>query len=79
VLVKDEDGTPVPEAMVTVTWTLPDGTPHNQFAWTNAKGLAAIDTAGPAGTYQAEVIGIYKSLYTFNPKKSVLTASVTVP
>jgi probable HAF family extracellular repeat protein len=79
VLVKDEDGTPVPEAMVTVTWTLPDGTPHNQFAWTNAKGLAAIDTAGPAGTYQAEVIGIYKSLYTFNPKKSLLTASVTVP
>ena len=79
VLVKDESGTPVAEALVSVTWTLPDGTPHNQYAWTNAKGLAAIDTTGPAGTYQAEVIGIYKSLYTFNPKKSLLTASVTVP
>jgi hypothetical protein len=79
VLVKDENGTPIPEAMVGVTWTLPDGTPQDQFTWTNAKGLAPINTTGPAGTYQVTVTSIYKSLYTFNPKKSVLTGTVSVP
>jgi probable HAF family extracellular repeat protein len=79
VLVKDENAAPVPEAMVVVKWTLPDGTPQDQYSWTNAKGFAPIDTSGPAGTYQAEVVGIYKSLYTFNPKRSVLSASVIVP
>ena len=79
VLVKDEDGTPVPEVMVALSWTLPDGTPQDQFSWTNAKGLAPIGVTGPAGTYQATVVGLYKSLYTFNPKKSVLTGTVSVP
>ena len=79
VLVKDENGTPIPEAMVGVTWTLPDGSPQDQFSWTNAKGLAPINATGPAGTYQATVTSLYKSLYTFNPKKSVLTGKVSVP
>lgn len=79
VLVKDENGLPVPEAMVAATWTLPGGSTQDHYGWTNAKGQAAFDTAGPPGTYRLDVIGIVKSLYTFNPKKSVLTGTVTVP
>jgi probable HAF family extracellular repeat protein len=79
VLVKDENGNPVADAMVTVTWAHPDGSTHDQYAWTSAKGSARLDTSGPQGTYELDVISIIKSLYTFNPKKSELTGSVTVP
>jgi len=79
VLVKDELGQPVNEAMVSATWSLPDGSTRDQVSWTNAKGRAAFDTSGTPGSYRLDVSGIVKSLYTFNPSKSVLTGSVTVP
>ena len=79
VLVKDETGTAVADAMVVATWTEPDGSTHDQFSWTNTKGSAAFDTTGPQGNYRLDVVSIIKSLYTFNPKKSVLSGSVDVP
>jgi len=79
VTVKDENRAPVPEAMVAALWTLPDGTTQNHYAWTSAKGVAKFSISGGQGTYTLEVIGIVKSLYTFNPKRSVLSGSIAVP
>lgn len=79
VVVKDENGAAVGSAMVVSSWTRPDGNTEDHFAWTNAEGLAKFDTAGPAGTWRLDVVNIVKSLYTFNPKTSVLSGTVTVP
>jgi probable HAF family extracellular repeat protein len=79
VAVKDEHGVPVGDAMVAATWTHPDGHTEDHVGWTNDKGKATFSTTGPAGTWRLEVVNIVKSLYTFNPKKSVLSGSVTVP
>ena len=65
--------------MVAATWALPDGSTQSQFGWTTAGGSARFETTGPRGTFRLDVTGITKSLYTFNPRKSVLTGSVTVP
>jgi hypothetical protein len=79
VLVKDELGQAVADAMVGATWTWPNGTTHEQIGWTNAKGRAKFDTADMPGLYRLEVSTIIKSLHTFNPAKSTLVGSVTVP
>lgn len=79
VMVKDENGNAVPQALVIANWTRPDGSTEIHNAWTNNKGSAKFNTSGSQGTYALEVIGIVKSLYTFNPKRSVLSGSVTVP
>jgi probable HAF family extracellular repeat protein len=79
VVVKDELGKPVGDAMVVGAWTWPDGRTDHHYAFTNAKGQARFEATGPAGTYRLDVTNIVKSLYTFNPKKSVLSGSVTVP
>lgn len=79
VLVKDELGQPVADAMVSAAWTLPDGSVHDRIAWTGAKGRASFDTTGTPGTYRLQVSAITKSLYTFNPARSTLAGTVTVP
>jgi len=79
VVVKDENGVPIADAMVAGTWIRPDGSTEGHFAWTNGKGSARFEAAGPTGTWRLDVVNIVKSLYTFNPKKSVLSGSVTVP
>jgi len=79
VLVEDENGAPVADAMVSITWTLPGGGTEDRFAWTNGQGKASFDASGALGTYRLDVTGIVKSLYTFNPKKSVLTKTIAVP
>lgn len=78
VIVRDENGTPVPEALVAATWTLPNGTTQSQNAWTDNKGLALFSTSLNRGTYTLKVVNIVKSLYTFNPSESVLSKSITV-
>jgi probable HAF family extracellular repeat protein len=78
VTVRDENGTPVPQALVVATWTLPNGTTQSQNAWTNNKGLAIFSTGPGRGTYTLKMENIVKSLYTFNPSKSVLSKSITV-
>lgn len=79
VTVKDEFNNPVPLALVVAQWTRPDGAIETHDAWTNNKGLARFATSGSKGTYALEVTGMVKSLYTFNPKRSVLSGSVSVP
>lgn len=79
VTVKDENRAPVPEALVAALWTLPDGSTQNHYAWTNARGIAKFNISDGQGTYTLEVLGIVKSLYTFNPKRSVLSGSISVP
>ena len=79
VTVHDKNGDPVPQALVVAQWALPDGTNERQDDFTNNKGIAKFDTSGGKGTYTLEVINIVKSLYTFNPKRSVLSGSVNVP
>jgi len=78
VTVQDEKGTPVPQALVVATWTLPNGTTQSQNAWTDSKGLALFSTGPSRGTYTLKVENIVKSLYTFNPSKSVLSKNITV-
>jgi probable HAF family extracellular repeat protein len=78
VTVRDENGNPVPEALIAATWTLPNGTTQSQNAWTDSKGLALFSTSLSRGTYTLTVVNIVKSLYTFNPSKSVLSKSITV-
>jgi probable HAF family extracellular repeat protein len=78
VTVRDENGASVPQALVVVTWTLPNGTIQSQNSWTNNKGLALFSTSLSRGTYTLTVVNIVKSLYTFNPSKSVLSKSITV-
>ena len=78
VTVRDENGTPVPQAMIAATWTLPNGTIQSQYAWTDSKGLALFSTSLGRGTYTLKVVNIIKSLYTFNPSNSVLSKNITV-
>jgi probable HAF family extracellular repeat protein len=78
VSVRDENGAPVPEALVVGTWKLPDGTTLNHYAWTSGKGDAKFSTSLGRGTYTLGVTNIVKSLYTFNPSRSVLSKSITV-
>lgn len=79
VTAKDENNNRVPQALVVAQWIWPDGTTETPDAWTNNKGLANFGTSGSKGTYALEVIGKVRSLYTFNPKRSVLSGSVSVP
>ena len=78
VTIRDEKGTPVPQALVVATWTLPNGTTQSQNAWTDNKGLALFSTSLSRGTYTLKIVNIVKSLYTFNPSKSVLSKSINV-
>jgi probable HAF family extracellular repeat protein len=78
VTVRDENGAPIPQALIVATWTLPNGTTQSQNAWTNSKGLALFSTSLSRGTYTLKVENIVKSLYTFNPSKSVLSKGITV-
>jgi len=77
--VRDENGSPAPNALVVGRWTLPNGTQFSQNAWTNRRGVASFATTGPRpGTYTFRVVNIVLSLYTFNPSKSVRVRSIAV-
>ena len=79
VTVQDEDGRPLPQALVVGIWTQPDGTQLHHYAWTDRRGVASFATSGPRrSTYTLEVVNIVLSLYTFNPSESVLSRSITV-
>ena len=76
VTVQDENGAPIPAALVVGRWTHPAGE-YEQYAWTGSNGLAAFDIRGAQGTYTLTVLNIVLSLYTFDPGHSVLVSSVT--
>ena len=77
VTVQDENGAPIPQALVVGRWTLPDRSEQDQSAWTNSNGVAAFATHGSQGTYTLMVVNIVRSLYTFDPSHSVLVKSIT--
>jgi len=77
VTVQDENGAPIPEALVVGTWTQPDGSSHDDNVWTNSNGVAIFTTQGSPGTYTLEVVNVVRSLYTFDPSHSVLLESIT--
>jgi probable HAF family extracellular repeat protein len=76
VTVEDEDGAPIPAALVVGRWTHPAGE-HEQYAWTSSRGVADFDIEGVQGTYTLRIVNIVLSLYTFDPTHSVLVSSVT--
>ncbi len=65
------------QALVVGSWTHPDGSTHDQMAWTGSNGVAVFDTQGPQGTYTLRVVNIVLSAHTFDPSHSVLVKSVT--
>ena len=78
VTVQDENGAPVPRALVVGRWTQPNGTEREQMAWTRSNGVALFDTQGRRGTYTLTVVNIVRSGHTFDPDHSLLSNSITV-
>jgi probable HAF family extracellular repeat protein len=79
VTVQDEQGASIREALVVGRWTYPDGSTHDESTFTNRKGVAGfLATQGPPGTYTLTIVNIVRSLYTFNPSRSVLSESITI-
>lgn len=77
VRVKNELKLVVPDASVTVQWTLPGGSTLTAQKNTDLNGLADFAVKGPHGTYTLTVTGIAKPGMTFDPRKSLLTKTVT--
>lgn len=79
VTVRDENGSPIKEALVVVSWTDPDGNSDNHFAFTPKTGVARfLRTRDKPGRYTLTVVNILLTNYTFNPSRSVLTKSITI-
>ncbi len=76
ITVQDESLTPVPQAIVHVTWTLPDGTDVIRIARTNNSGKARFRVSGEGGFYTITVTDITKNGYTFDPDNSVLSKTI---
>jgi nitrogen fixation protein FixH len=77
VAVKDQNGAAIPSAMVTATWTLPNGTTQNQTVTTATSGNANFSKKAGRGTYTLTVTNITKTGYTFDKANSILTKSIT--
>ena len=77
VTVVDQNGSPMPGAVVYVTWTLPSGNVTNQSVTTNSNGIASFSTKGRRGTYTLTVSNIVKSGYVFDSANSLLSRSIT--
>lgn len=79
VTVRDENGSPIKEALVVVTWTDPDGNSETHFAFTRKTGVARfLLTREKPGLYTLTVVNILLTNYTFNPRESLLTKSITI-
>jgi probable HAF family extracellular repeat protein len=79
VTVRDENGSPIAQALVVVRWTDPAGNSVDYNAFTRATGRARfVLSRGQPGRYTLTVVNLVLSLYTFNPSESVLTKSITV-
>jgi hypothetical protein len=77
VLVKDEHRVAVPNALVTIKWTLPNGSTRAAQRLTNANGVADFQRNGPHGTYALTILNISKQGFAFDAAKSVLSKSIT--
>jgi hypothetical protein len=79
VTVEDETGSPAPGALVSATWTFPNGGTQSRAALTNAQGRALFLTFNSGGTYTLTINNITRAGYTFDPANSVLEESITTP
>ncbi|MCU0488973.1 MAG: PKD domain-containing protein [Anaerolineales bacterium] len=77
VTVKNENGSLVASASVTVSWARPDGSKVTQTALTDATGVATFTTNGGRGTYTLTVTNISKTGSLFDPFNSLLSKSIT--
>jgi Tol biopolymer transport system component len=77
VRVKNELRIVVPDALVSVQWTLPGGSTQTAQKLTDLNGLADFQLKGPHGTYTLTVTNITKQSSTFDPAKSLLSKTVT--
>ncbi|HEX7334617.1 MAG TPA: PQQ-binding-like beta-propeller repeat protein [Pyrinomonadaceae bacterium] len=77
VTVKDENGVTIPNAAVSVSWRLPDGSTQAQTAGTSNNGVARFSTSGRRGTYTLSINNITKTGYTFDRANSVLSKTIT--
>ena len=77
VVVVDQNGTPVPGAVVSVTWSIPGGKISTQTVTTNLNGLARFTIKGNRGTYTLTVNNITKSGYWFDSANSILSRTIT--
>lgn len=77
VTVKDENGVSVPNAAVSVSWRLFDGSTQDQTAATSTSGVARFTTSGRRGTYILSINNITKAGYTFDRANSVLSKAIT--
>jgi hypothetical protein len=76
VTVRDENGTVVPGARVSVTWTRPDGSTESQTRTTNTAGVVLFSVSAlDPGTYTITITNITKSGYTFDAAHSILSRS----
>ncbi len=74
--VKDSLGKAVPNAAVSVRWTLPNGATQTASGLTGSTGHVKFSVTGPRGTYTITVTNVTKTGYVFDPAGSVLTKSI---
>jgi Tol biopolymer transport system component len=77
VRVKNELRALVADAVVSIQWSLPDGSQQVAQKTTDLNGLADFQLKGSHGTYTLTVTGITKPGFTFDPAKSLLSKTVT--
>jgi tol-pal system beta propeller repeat protein TolB len=77
VRVRDELRLAVADALVSIQWSLPDGSQQVAQKTTDVNGGADFQVKGPHGTYTLTVTHIAKQGFTFDPAKSVLSKTVT--
>lgn len=79
IVAKDDRGGRVAGAVVSVSWTMPDGTTAARSAVTNRRGKAKISTAASSpGVYTVTVDDITATGLTFDADAGVLTTSLVV-
>jgi hypothetical protein len=77
VYVRDSLGQAVPNASVSIRWSLPNGATQTATANTSSIGRARFTVSGPRGTYTLTIVNVSKAGYTFDAAGSVLSRSIT--
>jgi len=79
VVAEDETGAAIRNAMVSATWTLPDGSTVTQSLSTNRKGKARLSVpVNDVGTYSVTIDDVSATGLTFDPDAGVLTGVLVI-
>jgi len=78
IFVQDENRNKIKDAMVSISWKLPDGRTENKSAETIATGIASFLVRNGQGTYEVAVTNVEASGFTFDRDRSELSNSITV-